>query len=133
MQKTIDVPIVSPPRVYILRVWFPATAVLGLVIANSAGNRAMQNKNSGRHTICGSTIPGLPRAPRYIPMEKNKCDVHYCSGVSGRSGVEASGGICRNWTFERKVTLRHQALGLESFLTMGSICCALIFLLSMDR
>jgi hypothetical protein len=54
-----------------------------------------------------------------IYKERNKCgdrDVPYCSGVSGRSGIEASGGICRNWAFRKKVTL---CLSLESFLAMA--------------
>jgi hypothetical protein len=37
MQMTIDIPIVRPPKLYSLRIWSPATTILGLlVIANSA-------------------------------------------------------------------------------------------------
>ena len=76
MQMIVGVPIVRPPRVYNLWIRSPATIILD----NASDyefckrtSRAMRCRSSARRIIHGCTIPGLPRAPRYIPKEKSKC------------------------------------------------------------
>ena len=64
----------------------------------------MRSRGIARHIICGCTIiPVLPRAPRYMPEETDKCgdrDVPHCSGIAA-----SEFGI---------------------FPDHGSICCALL-------
>jgi hypothetical protein len=118
---------------YSLRIWSPATIILGLlVIANSAGNCAMRSRSRAGHTIRGCTIPGLPRAPRYIQgkeqMRRSRCPLLF-----RRFRPFRHRGF---WRHLPKLGLQEKShIVSESgvFPGHGSICCALHFCSAMDR